>query len=418
MTEKDANNCPFAILGLDPTEDWPVIRQAYRHKIQQVHPDIAGADVHLSDAQKLNEAYQSLKNPEARHVIFLKATQGGLYSHQTIPTEAQLQERYDTLLRLQQPPLGIFFEILGISLLLGRMQNGRDRIQAARQTSREIPHIISYNGLALSEDFPGDMISRFKDTWDNVREAIDFYFEKDSPYGFILRNQLANAQRNETRLFLSQALPQIILERLGADIKIKKGEDRYIRHHDRVLRAIDRCASTYASFYDTCPDVGSDDIPALLMHFSQGNGPAKPALYDKPAFLKALQDMRVNFIEQSQKDIARQLSIKMSALEESYGRKVMHHHPFNQTVRRTMPSSSDARAWQATELTYSLRILDTMKDEYIPYLSEEDQEIYTRKFDDQRERLESKYGASIISLSPPKKQRAGHLEHIHRYHRI
>ncbi|HEX5547605.1 MAG TPA: DnaJ domain-containing protein, partial [Ktedonobacterales bacterium] len=55
----------YAVLGLPPSADDATIRLAYRRLARRYHPDIAG-DENLHLMQTLNQAYQTLSDPERR----------------------------------------------------------------------------------------------------------------------------------------------------------------------------------------------------------------------------------------------------------------------------------------------------------------------------------------------------------------
>jgi hypothetical protein len=57
----------YAVLGLPPSADDATIRLAYRRLARRYHPDIAG-DENLHLMQTLNQAYQTLSDPERRRV--------------------------------------------------------------------------------------------------------------------------------------------------------------------------------------------------------------------------------------------------------------------------------------------------------------------------------------------------------------
>src|SRR5512146_2163046 len=57
----------YAVLGLPPSADDATIRLAYRRLARRYHPDIAG-DENLHLMQTLNQAYQTLSDPERRRL--------------------------------------------------------------------------------------------------------------------------------------------------------------------------------------------------------------------------------------------------------------------------------------------------------------------------------------------------------------
>ncbi len=48
-----------AVLGVDASDEWTVVRAAYRDRIRRAHPDVAG-DAGVDDAVALNAAYRAL----------------------------------------------------------------------------------------------------------------------------------------------------------------------------------------------------------------------------------------------------------------------------------------------------------------------------------------------------------------------
>src|SRR6185437_5848981 len=57
----------YAVLGLPPSADDATIRLAYRRLARRYHPDIAG-DENLHLMQAVNQAYQTLSDPERRRL--------------------------------------------------------------------------------------------------------------------------------------------------------------------------------------------------------------------------------------------------------------------------------------------------------------------------------------------------------------
>ncbi len=68
----------YSILGLRPGASPESIRQAFRMRAKRLHPDVNSGKGASGDFQKINEAYQVLRDPQRRRMYDLRLRQGSL----------------------------------------------------------------------------------------------------------------------------------------------------------------------------------------------------------------------------------------------------------------------------------------------------------------------------------------------------